>query len=216
MFKHEFLEFDDLTTDESTGQRHYILPDGTAVPSVTTILGRLSKDGIDKWKVRVGLEEARRIGQQAATRGTAIHDLCEKYLRNDPEFIQGHVAKNLLTFKKLQPYFDEYVGTIYGLEIPLWSKELMTAGRTDCIANYKGKLSILDFKTSLKPKREEWIENYFIQATCYAMMAEKMFKIDIPAIVVMIAVDNEDPQIFRKNKAKYIDRVKEVFVNDRN
>jgi genome maintenance exonuclease 1 len=210
-FEHDFLKYDELLTDESTGERHYILPDGTAVPSVTTVLGRLSKDGIDKWKARVGAEEAARIGTRASNRGTAIHKLCEQYLLNDPDYKKGVMPINLDTFRKLQPYLDKYLGTIYGLEIPLWSKELKTAGRTDCIAEYRNKLSVVDFKTSLRSKKEEWIQHYFIQATCYAMMAEKMFNLEIPQIVVMIAVDHEDPQIFRKNKDKYIEQVKAVF-----
>jgi hypothetical protein len=210
-FEHNFLKYDELTSNETTGERHYILPDGTSVPSVTTVLSRLSKDGIAKWKARVGEEEAKRVGAKAARRGTAIHSLCEQYLLNNPEYNKDVMPFYLDTFRKIQPYLDEHIGTIYGLEIPLWSKELKTAGRTDCIAEYRGKLSIVDFKTSLRPKKEEWIHNYFLQATCYAMMAEQMFGLSIPQIVVMIAVDHEDPQIFRKSKDKYIDRVKQVF-----
>jgi genome maintenance exonuclease 1 len=211
IFKHDFWSFNDLNTDESTGERHYILPDGSAVPSVTTVLSRLSKDGIDKWKARVGEEEAKRISTQAAKRGTAIHSICEQYLLNNPEYKKGVMPINLDTFRRMKPYLDNYVGTIHGLEVPLYSYELQTAGRTDCIAEYRNKLSIIDFKTSRKPKKEAWIQNYFIQATCYSIMAEALFGIAIPQIVIIIAVDNEDPQVFRKDKAKYVERVREVF-----
>jgi hypothetical protein len=211
IFKHDFWSFNDLNTKTINEERHYLLPDGSAVPSVTTVLGRLSADGIAKWKARVGEAEAKRIGTQAATRGTAIHSICEQYLLNNPEYKKGVMPVNLDTFKRIKPYLDQYIGTIYGLEIPLYSYELQTAGRTDCIADYRGKLSIVDFKTSRKPKKEEWIQNYFIQATCYAMMAEELFGIAIPQIVIIIAVDNEDPQVFRKDRLKYVDRVREVF-----
>lgn len=216
LFRHNFFEFEDLKTDESTGERHYLLPDGSAVPSVTTVLSKLSKAGIDAWKQRVGEEEAKRISTKAALRGTAIHKICEAFLLNDPNYIKGQMPTDKETFRKLQPYLEQCIGTIYGLEIPLFSKVLNTAGRTDCIAEYKGKMSVVDFKTSRKPKREEWIENYFIQATCYALMAEAMFRVDIPQIVVMICVDNEDPQIFRRKKDKYIERVNQVFIHERN
>lgn len=211
IFEHDVLKYEELQTDESSGQRHYILPDGSKVPSVTTVLSKLSKDGIDAWRLRVGAEEANRISTQAANRGTQVHKICERYLLNDVDYKKGIMPVNVETFQKIKPYFDQYLGIIYGLEVPLYSKLLNTAGRTDCIAQYRHRLSIVDFKTSRKPKREEWIENYFIQATCYAMMAEYMFNIDIPQIVIIIAVDNEDPQIFRKNKSKYITRVREVF-----
>lgn len=211
LFSHNFLKYDDLATDESTGERHYILPDGSKVPSVTTVLSRLGNSGLDAWRQRVGEEEAKRIATQAANRGTQVHNICEQYLLNSPEYKKGIMPVNVETFKKIQPYFDRYVGSILGLEVPLYSKLLKTAGRTDCIAHYREVLSIVDFKTSSKPKKEEWIQNYFIQATCYALMAEAMFKLDIPQIVIIMSVDNEDPQIFRKDKARYVNRVMEIF-----
>lgn len=211
MFKHEFLPFQELPTDETSGERHYILPDGTSVPSVTTVISRLSKDAIAEWRDRVGAEEADRISFQAAARGTQIHEICEQYLRNNPDYKKDILPIHVDTFNRIKPFFDTYMGTIYGLELPLYSKKLCTAGRTDCIAEYRDKLSIIDFKTSRKPKREEWIQGYFVQATVYALMAELLYKLDIPQIVIIIAVDHEDPQIFRKDKTKYLSRVKELF-----
>lgn len=194
------------------GVRHYATPDGKKYKSVTTILGeKTDKTALLEWRARVGEEEANRISTQAANRGTAIHSICENYLLNELNYPKGVMPTNIDTFKKLRPLIDENVGTIYGIEYYLYSHELKTAGATDCIAEWNGIPSIIDFKTSRKLKKEEWIENYFLQATCYAMMTEERTNTSIPQIVIMIAVDHEEPQVFVKDKQQYIDKVKQIF-----
>ena len=93
----------------------------------------------------------------------------------------------------------------------MYSDLLMTAGATDCIAEFDGVMTIVDFKTSTKIKKEEWIQNYFLQATAYAMMAEERHGVEVPQIAIMIAVDHEEPQLFVKPKYLYVDEVRELF-----
>jgi genome maintenance exonuclease 1 len=216
LFKHQFVPVVELTTETIDGQRHYILPDGiTKLKSVTTILGeKTDKTALFEWRKRVGDEEANRVSTQAARRGTAIHNLAEKYLLNEDmtPFFQKQMSINIETFQKIQPVLDEHIGTILGIETPLASKALGCAGRTDLVAEYDGVLSIIDFKTSKRFKEESYIENYFLQATVYSMMFEWTYNFSVPQIVIIIAVDDEStPQIFIKERAYYIDKVLEIF-----
>ena len=218
-FKHNLVSFTELTTENIEGQRHYVLPDGaTKLKSVTTILGeRLDKTGLLEWRKRVGEEEANRISTQAARRGTAIHNMAEKYLLNedmDPILLK-EMPINVETFCGIKYVLDDHVDNIYGIELPLYSKTLGCAGRTDLVAEYDGVLSIIDFKTSRKPKKMEYIENYLLQATVYSMMFEWIYKISVPQIVIIIAVDDEiTPQVFRLERSQYINRVLEVFTEE--
>jgi len=197
---------------ETTGSgRVYNTPDGNRYPSVTTILSELSKAGIAAWRKRVGTEEANRISTQASTRGTKIHQICEDYLNNKPDYLDGQMPANVFTFKQIQPILDQYIDNIQYLEAPLYSDFLKTAGRVDCIAEFDGKLSIIDFKTSRKPKKKEWISNYFMQASCYAVMYEERTEIPVSRTVVIVAVDGSEPQVFVENRDNFI----EEFVDAR-
>ena len=197
---------------ETTGSgRVYNTPDGNRYPSVTTILSELSKASIIAWRKRVGAEEANRISTQAGSRGTKVHQICEDYLNNKPDYLDGQMPANVFTFKQIQPILDQYVDNIQYLEAPLYSDFLKTAGRVDCIAEFDGKLSIIDFKTSRKPKKKEWISNYFMQASCYAVMYEERTEIPVSRTVVIIAVDGSEPQVFVENRDNFI----EEFVDAR-
>ena len=191
---------------ETTGSgRVYNTPDGNRYPSVTTILSELSKAGIAAWRKRVGAEEANRISTQAGFRGTKVHQICEDYLNNKPDYLDGQMPANVFTFKQIQPILDQYIDNIQYLEAPLYSDFLKTAGRVDCIAEFDGKLSIIDFKTSRKPKKKEWISNYFMQASCYAVMYEERTEIPVSRTVVIIAVDGSEPQVFVENRDNFIE-----------
>lgn len=197
---------------ETTGSgRVYNTPDGNRYPSVTTILSELSKAGIAAWRKRVGAEEANRISTQAGSRGTKVHQICEDYLNNKPDYLDGQMPANVFTFKQIQPILDQYIDNIQYLEAPLYSDFLKTAGRVDCIAEFDGKLSIIDFKTSRKPKKKEWISNYFMQASCYAVMYEERTEIPVSRTVVIVAVDGSEPQVFVENRDNFI----EEFVDAR-
>ena len=213
-FKHNFVPFVELSTETIDGKRHYVLPDGiTKLKSVTTIISEKSdKTALYEWRKRVGDEEANRISTQAARRGTSIHKIAERYVLNEENIYKDEMPINVETFKSIQNILDDHVDNILGVELPLYSKALKCAGRTDLVAEYDGVLSIIDFKTSRKPKKLEWIENYLLQSTVYSMMFEWTYKIAVPQFVIIIAVDDEKtPQTFVMERSKYVERVLEVF-----
>ena len=209
-FLHSFINLPDLETTEIGGKRHYITPMGN-FPSVTTVIGeRLPKDGLMAWRERVGEEEATKVMNQAAHRGTAIHSICENYLMNI-EHRKGVMPFDLDTFSRIRPHLDRNVGSIYGIEVPLWSAKLKTAGRSDLLAGWDGVNSVIDFKTSRRVKTEDHIEGYFIQAATYSWCAQELTNLKFPRIVVIIAVDHEDSQIFVKRSEDYYDRMFKIF-----
>lgn len=213
IFEHEFYTPFKLERVVIDGKRHYVTPEGGKYKSVTTILDeKLDKSSLIEWRKKVGEEEAKRISTQAANRGTAIHNIAEHYLLNNESYPTGSMPANIDTFKKLRHIIDERIGKLFGLEYYVYSDRLKTAGATDCIAEFDGVNSIIDFKTSKKLKKEEWIESYFLQATCYAMMVEERLPLVIPQIVILIAVDHEEPQVFVKPKLGYIKKVEEIFI----
>ena len=214
LFNHKFIDKIELTENYQTGQRRYLLPDGSLVPSVTTVLSSLDKSHINEWRKRVGEVEADKITNQAKNRGTAIHKLAEDYLMNKEDYHAGAMPINLYDFKNhIKPYLDSRVDNILGIEYPLFSKRLKTAGRTDLIADWDGSPAIIDFKTSRKPKREDWIKNYFLQATCYSLMLQERTGIACPDIVILISVDNDEPQVFHKKRKDYLEEVVRIFTN---
>jgi len=193
------------------GSRYYITPDGQKYPSVTTVLSKLNKDGIDQWKARVGAEEAAKTMQQASTRGTAVHLIAENYLKNDEAYLKGHMPANVDTFKKIQPFLDKHVGVVRANEISLYSHELRTAGKCDLIAEVDGVLHILDFKTSKRRKPEAWIKNYFLQCTAYALMLYERTGIMCEHFTLLIATDEDGLQVVTKRTADYTEEVRYVF-----
>ena len=211
-FKHVGCDIDyDLETETINGKRFYKTPEGLLYPSVTTITSQHGKDKIIEWRKRVGEEEANRISTRASNRGTKVHKICENYLNNEEDYARtnpAHIHKTMpdtiAMFKSLQPLLDEHVNNIHALEIPLYSHHLKVAGRVDCIAEYDGKLSIIDFKTSGKLKEESWIKGYFMQCSAYAVMYEERTGIPVSQIVIMIAVESEHPQVFIKKRNDYI------------
>ena len=145
-FKHVGCDIDyDLETETINGKRFYKTPEGLLYPSVTTITSQHGKDKILEWRKRVGEEEANRISTKASSRGTRVHKICENYLNNEEDYARKTMPDSVAMFKTLQPLLDEHVNNIHALEIPLYSHHLRVAGRVDCIAEYDGKLSIIDF-----------------------------------------------------------------------
>lgn len=213
MKKFKFVEgmpdLKQLPTDESTGERFYVTPSGKKLPSVTTVLGHFKKKAIIEWRNRVGHEEANRISTRASTRGTKFHNMMESYLRNEDGFLKEVMPDMKQAFFDMAKTLD-LIDNIRYIESPLYSEKLGVAGRTDCIAEYDGVLSIIDFKTSLKEKKEEWIENYFEQGTAYALMYEELVGEPINQIVILISVDGmEKPQIFIRDKIHYVQNLLE-------
>ena len=181
------------------GQRLYETPDGSFYPSVTTITGQMTKKAIQEWRARVGEKEANRVTKKASSRGTSIHKLCEHYILNNMDDVKV-MPSNKEMFDAMSNHLRDHVDNIHGVESFLYSDFLRTAGQVDCIAEYDGVLSVIDFKTSKKRKPEAWIQNYFVQAAAYSFMFEERTNIQIPQLVIMIGVDGDDePQVFTKN-----------------
>ena len=203
--KLESLDYDlkAVTTDDG---RVYETPTGEKYPSITTVLSSYNKKAIFEWRERVGAEEANRIARKASSRGTKLHTICEKYLLNESD---GMKFKTMMPdtkelFLQLKPHIDENVGRVFGIEQALFSHRLKIAGRCDCIAEWNGQLSIVDYKTASREKSEDGILNYFMQCTAYAEMFEERTELPVNQIVVAIAVENEQPQIFVREKQNYI------------
>ena len=215
-FNHSIIElgYEDLVAETTDTGRTYKCPDGSSFNSVTTVLKVLSEDAIQAWRRRVGEDVANKIGVRAANRGTAVHSIIERYLDNNAEYDKDVMPDVLSTFKDVQPILDEHISEILGLEAPLYSKHLKLAGRVDCVGMFDNKLSIIDFKTSRKIKKKEWIHNYFAQASAYAIMFEERTGIPVPQLVIIIAVDNEEPQVFVENRDDWTDllfKAKEIY-----
>ena len=208
------LDFE-LEAKTTESGRVYYTPSGKAYPSVTTVLGSLSKDAIDAWRKRVGEEEANKISGRASRRGEALHLACEKYLLNEMSDLKiRNMMPNIKQlFMQLRPELDKNIGRIYAIEQPLYSDKLRIAGRVDTIADWDNRLSIIDYKSSTKEKLEENILGYFLQCTAYAEMFEELTKKRIENIVVAIAVEEGNPQIFVRQKYMYKTQLLQLLSN---
>jgi genome maintenance exonuclease 1 len=159
---------------------------------------------LDKWRKRIGIEQAERISTQAARRGTEIHSLMENYI------IEGQVPTDLMPTKKhifngLRNAVDKNLQTIRSIEASLYSHRLKLAGRCDMIGEWAGINSVIDYKTSAKMKREDWIKDYFMQCTAYSIMFEELTGIEVPNVVLLIGVDEEaEPQVFVRPRNNYV------------
>ena len=193
-----------MTRETTDKGRKYFTPEGNSYPSITTVLSILSAASIARWRKRVGEEEANKIGHQASTRGTAVHQMAEDYLNNKEDWAKDVMPNNLDTFSHLRKIIDQRVTNVWFQEEYLYSNDLECAGQVDCIAEFDGELSIIDFKTSRKPKKKEWITNYFIQASFYAAAFYERTGIAIKQGVIMITVDHHEPQVFTVNTHEYL------------
>jgi genome maintenance exonuclease 1 len=201
-FQHEFLPHIPLTEEMVDGKRYYTTVDGERFPSITTVLKSMSAAGIAAWTKRVGTAEANKVKTQAAGRGKHMHALCEAYLLNqDPPADASLLSREM--FKSVKPFLS-HVDKVWGIELPLYSKKLGIAGRTDAYVQIKGRNAILDYKTSAKEKKAEWITNYLYQTTAYSIMIEELYGHRVDDIVIVIAIEHEDkPQVFAYDARKY-------------
>ncbi len=213
-FIHNFLPSKELIRIDSTEGRTYKTDTGNCYESVTSWLGRSSDHSyIDEWKARIGEEEARKITTRATNRGTTLHENVEMFLRNNTVTPNSMLDKSL--FAPFAVILTEHVNNIRALETKLYSDILKLAGTVDCLAEYDGVLSLIDFKTSKARKNKEDIDNYFIQCTIYSLMIEELYGVKADQIVVLIAVDYENKvQMFKESRKdwikKLVARIKEV------
>jgi ATP-dependent exoDNAse (exonuclease V) beta subunit len=201
-FQHHKHDIDKLTRVDSPNGRQYQTATGKAYPSVTSVLGILGKAEIHAWRARVGEEEANRVSSRAARRGTAIHTLCENYLLNK-EVNPGPFDVD--TFKSLQPLLDR-IDNIHCLETQLYSDHLQVAGTVDCIAEFDGRMSVIDFKTSKRIKSRHDIHSYFMQTSAYAVMFEERTGIAVDRLAILMSVDDEQPLLFIEKRDDWIER----------
>jgi genome maintenance exonuclease 1 len=198
MITEKFL-YSSLSRNSVGGKRHYVLPDGSNVPSVTTILDvtkpQEKKLALLNWKRSVGEQKAQEIVTEASGRGTRMHKWLENYIKSDSLGQFGTNPYSKQSYEMAQAVIDQglkyNVQEYYATEASLFYSGLY-AGTTDCIANWKGNLAILDFKQTNKPKKRAWIDDYFLQLAAYALAHNNMFNTDINhAVILMCSKDLE-------------------------
>ena len=204
MYNHEPVKLQPITATNQDGVRLYKTPEGNKYPSITTVLSVRSKKGIAEWRKRVGNDVANHISRTAANRGTKVHHMCEDYLNN--QNIDHHKQHFLpyCLFSELRDNALTYIDNIYAQEAGLYSDKYKVAGRVDCIADYKGVPSIIDFKTSTKERKDEYNESYYIQASAYAEMFEERTGIAINQICILVVTEDGVVQEFVKDKTEYL------------
>jgi len=206
MFNHVDLTLPKLERENIDGVRYYRVEDGgelLKLVSITSVTSHFNKEIFVKWRKKVGDDEADRITKLATSRGTDMHTLTEFFLKNldlpsdtlpISEFL-FNIAKSTL----------KNINNIYSLEGSLYSKQLGIAGTVDCIAEYNGELSIIDFKTSKKPKPREWIDHYFVQCCAYAAMLYELTEIPVKKFVIIMSCENGECVVYEEyDKAKYL------------
>lgn len=206
IFEHRPIElFEPLKSLDLPGGRVYVTSSGDRYPSVTTVLGATSdKSGLDAWRARVGDAEADRVSREATRRGTAVHEMAETYLNNDPFWSAGRASWDLDSFRDLARVLDRNVRTVYAQEAAVYSHRLRTAGRMDLFCQWNGVDSVVDFKTSRRRKQKSWITNYFVQGSFYAAAIMERTREPVKQIVIVIVVDDDEPQIFVENPLDWL------------
>ena len=209
-FIHEKINigYDDLVATTTSSGRTYNDPDGNSYPSITTVLSILNEESIAAWRKKVGDEVANKVSTQASGRGTLVHEIVEKYLKNESTNDYLHHIRQSL--ENLRPILDSSIGRIFGLETPLFSRHLGMAGRVDCVAEFEGVPSIIDFKTSRRPKTKDKIPNYFAQMSGYAVMFEERTGMPIVNTVIIMDVDGSQPIVFKEHRDNYIELLLET------
>lgn len=202
-----------LNRETIDGKRHYCLPDGSKVPSVTTILDRTkpaeSREALAAWRRAVGEKRAQEITTEAASRGTRMHSYLEHYvLESDMKPLPGNPFAHPSWFMAAEvilnglPNVDEFWGT----EVPVYYSGLY-AGTTDLIGTWKGQPAILDFKQSNKVKKREYIGDYFLQLAAYAAAHNEMHQTNIEIGVVLMAVQPRLLEDGSYDKPQYLEFV---------
>jgi hypothetical protein len=209
-FLHKPIEIDNKLKEVTIdGKRFYETPGGI-FPSVTSVVGWDKQNFFAEWR-RKNPEESRRV----LARGTKLHSIIESYLNNEEIDFDNMLPNFKVLFNQIKPELDK-IQNIVAIETPLWSKTLGLAGRTDCIAEYDGKLSIIDFKASSKEKRKQDVESYFTQATAYALMFQERTGIIVENFAILISCEDGLTQIFQNKPIKYVKKLKNVIVSYNN
>lgn len=203
------LGYSDLASVTSSNGRFYTTPNGKAYPSITTVLGVRDKGELQEWRARVGDVEAARVARHASTRGTALHSAAERYLNNEEHyFSEGEMPHVKGMFASIQSVIDSHIDNVCMQEAPLYSDHLGLAGRVDLIADFDGRRSIIDFKTSSRIKTIDEIDNYFLQMAAYAIMFEERTGTPVSQGVIIMAVENHSqPLVFKQKRDDWTDEL---------
>ena len=198
-------KLDELPTQNVEGRRFYKSPEGHWYPSVTTVVGKQSIDGIKKWEERIGWVKAEKIRRESSWRGTQYHTIVEYYLNNDITKVEKSEGLPSYLFGFSREILDR-IDNIHLLEAPLYSNDLRIGGRVDCIAEFDGELAIIDFKTTKDIKKVEWLDKYFVQEAAYAYMYYERTGVEVKKLVTLSVAENGQTQVEQRyNKAPYID-----------
>ena len=224
MFEHVNVNIDQPQVEpiSKDGVRYYPIPGADKYyPSVTSITSFKNAAFFAGWRKKVGEHEANRITARATQIGTTLHSITEDYIKNELD-LNMYLENNPLPVRMFQSAKDTLnrIDKINCLETFLYSHYLGLAGRVDCIAEFDGELAVIDFKTSTKEKKEDWVEHYFVQETAYAAMFLERTGIEVKKIVTLIAVEDGSVQVFEKyNLDDYLQLLKsyiEEFVRSKN
>ena len=211
MFNHVPVTLPELATETIEKKRYYITPEGNKYPSITTVLSTRNKKGLFEWRKRVGEDVANYISRTAASRGTKVHHMCEDYLNNT--FDIDKAKKDFLPYCLFQQLSTKVlcnIDNIRAQECSLYSDKYKLAGRVDCIAEYNGILSVIDFKTASRERSDEYNQNYYIQASAYAEMFEERTAQSIDQIVILVVTEDGVVQEFIKDKKSFIPMIEEI------
>lgn len=189
-------------------KRVYYDDEGNRYHSVTNVVGSIDQTGLEEWRKAVGEDVANYVSRKAMNLGTKLHTMVETYLYNKKNSEKSIFAK--AHFENIKPLLKS-INNIRGLESKICSKDLGLAGTADCIAEYNGVLSIIDFKTSSKQKKEEWILKYFLQTTAYSIMWEEATGEKVDQIVVLITAEDGSREEYIRNKQDYIQELHKVI-----
>ena len=209
-FNHVGNDLKDLKTENIEGKRYYVTPKGNKYVSITSLLGNLSKQSIIEWRRRVGEAEANKISRQASSRGTRVHNICESYIKNQERILEGVLPDAIDMFNSIVPLLDR-IDNIHVAEGALYSDDLGVAGRTDLIGEFDEKLSVIDYKTSRKRKTWEMCHSYFMQGAFYAYAYEELTGTPLNNIIIIMAVENDKPLLFRETRDRWLSPLKQVI-----
>jgi genome maintenance exonuclease 1 len=201
-FKHKPIIVQDITAEMKRGMRYYTCGDNE-YPSITSVLGSEPKPYLEEWKQRKGAKAAAEEATRCADRGTNVHEMCETFLNNE-EITKEYPKEHIKMFNKIKLALYK-INNIYIQEAGLYSDVLRIAGRVDCIAEFNGVPSVIDFKTSNYSRTEETCFDYFLQKTFYSLALLEQTDIDIPQIVTIISVERHAaPQVFVRNREDFV------------
>ena len=192
------------------GLRQYIIGEEN-FPSITSILNRqMDTEGLDAWRERVGKDVANHICRSAMNRGNIFHKICEDYLSNNCVCkFENHLLEFGM-FEQARPSLER-INDIFAIEFPMVSRELKMGGTADIIAKFDGIDSIIDLKSSTRPKEQSWCEKFFLQETAYSIMFEELTSRPIGQLVTIIANEKGTVQVLIKNRDDFTQELKQII-----